>query len=153
MTTARLNPAISKSALTIQPEVRPMTEGNRLGELAERIEAYDPKLSPDNYGDELELHRHIVLATGEGSMNPPRDGLFVRSLDAAMSLVPSGMRELGYRFALEEEWWEQGKWTARFDEMGDECGNGHTILATAATPALALAAAALRARGEGTLHG
>jgi hypothetical protein len=70
---------------------------------------------------------------------------FTASLDAAMSLVPEDALAEN-DFAIERNRWDDGQWVARFDGPSDECGHGDTILATAATPALALTAAALRVR-------
>ena len=69
-------------------------------------------------------------------------------LDAAMTLVPEGMRENRYYLAIEQVWHEATGWEARFDTPADECGRGDTILAKAATPALALCAAALKALAQ-----
>lgn len=102
--------------------------------LAERIERYDPTLSSDNRADELELHRDIVLATGLGGMNPDFENTFVRSIDAALTLVPEG--------------WE---WTVSAYDDGSisTCAPSGTVslveTSEGATPALALCAAALKA--------
>lgn len=112
-------------------------------QLAERVERYDPKASPDNRADELDLHRDIVVATGFGSMNPTFKDSFLRSLDAAMSLVPEGCR-----FNLNKRPFAKGRqdgfhaqvWFSRYYETASDMPN-----AWAATPALALCAASLRA--------
>jgi hypothetical protein len=98
-------------------------------EIAARIEAYDPNQSPDNRADEMALHQEIVMATGIGSLTVDFEHTFVRSLDAAMTLVPEG-------------------WQFRIENNTACLGETHPLEMEpieAATPALALAAAALKA--------
>lgn len=86
-------------------------------------------------GADQALDRAIAMA----AMPPERRGMYVRrhytaSLDAAASLVPAGWR------------WVVGN-------MGNahvyqDCTAGKSVTAQAVTPALALTAAALRARAE-----
>lgn len=108
----------------------------KLTDIARLVEAYDPSASPDNRADELALHQHIVMVTGVGTLTPAFEDTFVRSLDAAMTLVPGG--------------WDWAAGTAGEATGGHaylRCvSNGKTEIETdAATPALALTAAALRA--------
>ena len=73
---------------------------------------------------------------------------FTASLDAAMTLVPwEKLDARGFYFVLDRDY-QSGRWIARFDQAGDECGHGETYIAEGNTAALALCAAALRARGE-----
>ncbi len=107
-------------------------------ELVARIEAYDPRQSPDNRADERELHDAVVMATGIGSLTHTFETTFVRSLDAAMTLVPEGWEialtsEGGWRVSLINHEWTMG-------------GHGRDAMRSkAASPALALTAASLRA--------
>ena len=105
-------------------------------DLASRIEDYDPKQSADNRFDEIELHRDIVLETGIGGMNPDFEHTFLRSLDAAMTLVPEGFEWCLYSDASCEIGPEP--------DYGCIMVSNHT--AEAATPTISLCAAALRAR-------
>ncbi len=98
--------------------------------------------------DRLDYYRRNV----DGSVSMPGHGFdqmvpaYTASLDAAMTLVPWGwLKEREYRFGLEQDDWIEDRWCARFDQM---CGGGGTILAVAATPALALCAASIRARAH-----
>jgi hypothetical protein len=68
-------------------------------------------------------------------------------LDAAMTLVPEDRGPLRF-FSLEHDAHDGARWIARFDSAGDECGHGQTIYCEGNTPALALCAAALRARAS-----
>jgi hypothetical protein len=119
----------------------PPTSPDGLLKLAERVEAYDPKMSPDNRADELELHRDIVMETGVGSMNPAIEATFVRSLDAAMTLVPPGWEPLidGVGSDRAERW---------IVELYPEDGDDRIENGAADTAPLALCAAALKARAS-----
>jgi hypothetical protein len=90
------------------------------------------------------LDNAIRLATNNGCAfgDDPR---FTASLDAAMTLVPEDRGPLRF-FSLEHDAHDGARWIARFDSAGDECGHGQTIYGEGNTPALALCAAALRAR-------
>jgi hypothetical protein len=102
-------------------------------ELAGRIEAYDPASSADNRADELAMHQDIVLTTGEGSMSPAFEATFLRSIDAAMTLAEGrGGQITFYKDGTAKVFLWQPYPLA--------------IEAKAATPALALCAASLRAR-------
>lgn len=122
-------------------------------ELAERIERYAPELSPDNRADELEMHQAVVLATGVGSMDPPFNETFLRSLDAAMSLVPEGCVWIAgdYKGMANAAFWQgkhqYAKGWASVSDTGEPPGDPAmpTYRSHAMTPALALTAAALRA--------
>lgn len=106
---------------------------NKLMELAERCEAAE--------GPDRELEMDIAEALGLTATNEFGDTVFIRrgsgfiplritaSLDAAMTLVP-GRYEWGVASTGEAECW---------------CGDGKDIAIRAATPSLALCAAALRA--------
>lgn len=117
--------------------------------LAARIEAYDPRLSPDNRADELALHQDAVMATGIGTLSPDFEATFLRSLDAAMTLVPEGC------LASAKQLWDgpgrHGYALVNLytDDNSAEFSDGKRHVGTeaglAATPALALCAAALRA--------
>jgi hypothetical protein len=132
-----------------------MTEGNRLGELAERIES---ATAEEHYA--LLSEAHYLIAGGTSlsmSLTSYRDWLHINAfgklldvgafLDAAMSLVPEGW------------FWRVGHstlyagWASTNRLHPDHCNREDETFAKAATPALALCAAALRARGEGSLHG
>ncbi|MBM3333392.1 hypothetical protein FJY63_01905 [Candidatus Sumerlaeota bacterium] len=135
----------------------------RIASIIERVEAYDPRQSLDNRADEmpldLEIAKVIGLASedwqvargsvtgyfsgdGVGGFGNPTVPRYTRSLDAAMTLVPDNADAAGERLRL-------------------EAYNSHGVLAPhvrasawvagaprayAATPALALCAAALRVR-------
>jgi hypothetical protein len=89
-------------------------------------------------GDDEPTVFHAQPLVRDKQLLPP----FTASLDAAMTLINwRDLREWGYSFGLETDCIDQSKWCARFDQ---QCDNGDTILATAATAALALCAAALR---------
>jgi hypothetical protein len=64
-----------------------------------------------------------------------------------MTLVPEDRGPLRF-FSLEHDAHDGARWIARFDSAGDECGHGQTIYGEGNTPALALCAAALRARAS-----
>jgi len=126
--------------------------------LVDRVEAYDPKLSPDNRADERELDTLIYEALGNCAHRETKyyfieDGndydsgytcvacgkdthgirvpAYTRSLDTALKLIPDG-----------KHWMLQTRFNGYHAEVGwPHAGN-------AATPALALCAAALRARGD-----
>lgn len=99
----------------------------RLSELAERCK--------DAQGPDRELDRMISLTSNDrderARINPP---LFTASLDAAMTLVPEG-----WSVALHSHYDEQSRASVYLE-------NNHATFRYAATPALALTAAALRAR-------
>jgi hypothetical protein len=65
-----------------------------------------------------------------------------------MTLVPwEKLDARGFYFVLDRDY-QSGRWIARFDQAGDECGHGETYIAEGNTAALALCAAALRARAS-----
>lgn len=124
-----------------------MTHQPKLVELASRCEAAT--------GPNRELDADIAAAVHMKQLtysSPEwiKDPEFTTSLDAAMTLVDEGMAKRGYYFTLEHDPFDRAgrPWAARFDTAGDECGHGDTIYAAAATPALALCAASLRAMEE-----
>lgn len=125
----------------------PMTKDQtaELMDLAERCKAYDPTQSPDNRADELELHRDIVMRTGIGSMNPAFEATFPRSLDTALTLVPTDPEIDGPMvWALDTNTFVGC--VARIYTTDNDMGPD--IQVEAATPALALCAAALKARAS-----
>lgn len=118
-----------------------------LEQLAVRLEAYDPQQSMDNRADELALHQDIVMETGLGSLTVAFDATFVRSLDAAMTLVLEGVEGLALCFKVERFYLGNGIWKCRASAW-DGLGRVSSLdtASDAAIPALALCAAALRAR-------
>lgn len=105
-------------------------------ELAERLQAYDPLQSSDNRADEAQLHDDIVMATGIGSLAHRYERTFVRSLDEAMTLVPDGFD------------WIIGRTNDGLTIHAEVGGRGGEFMRFGNTPALALCAAALRARAK-----
>jgi hypothetical protein len=123
-----------------QSSERPTGEG--LLALAERCEQAT--------GPDLDLERDIATALGAGAcyIAGSRDWHFTKSIDAAMQLVPEGVElridrraSKGMRPAYASIW----KPGARDIDFH---ANGH-----GQTPALALCAAALRARAQNTASG
>lgn len=130
-------------------------------ELAERVEAYDPKLSPDNRADESELDEAIAEALGwvakpgydwrfQREFRRPDGALvnaipkFTRSLDAAMTLVPEGCAINVVRTADGQRAHAN---LYRFDG-NSECIPSAKFGGSATTPALALCAAALKSLAQ-----
>lgn len=101
----------------------------RLNELADRVEAAT--------GPNFELERQIWIAIGSPAIRPIP--VYTASLDAAMTLVP----ESWYR--VEQQQTREGAWAkvTLLEKGFTPADEGH-----AATPALALTAAALRARAR-----
>jgi hypothetical protein len=125
-----------------------------LNELAKLVEEYNPATSSDNREDELDLHRSIVCATGIGGMNPPFEQTFLRSLNAAMSLVPEGWA-LRIKQATRYDqtcWTGDGRLAAWVVSLTPDDNRADSFMrykrGEAATPALALTAATLRAIAE-----
>lgn len=125
---------------------------NKMVEIAERCERLEP--------DWGEIHRlnsdiHDTIP-GIKTVEPPD---YCHSLDAAMTLVPEGWRwimreaqpdkanpnERGFFARLETRDFESVTWGKGSDWLTDVIA-GQDVFCWAATPALALCAAALRAR-------
>lgn len=91
-------------------------------------------------GPSRELDAEIAVVCGidigrsKGDPNDHRLPAYTASIDAALTLVPEGRH-------TEIEIWTDGRGRAEFNGVGTTCG------AWGRTPALALAAAALKARG------
>lgn len=123
--------------------------------LAERVEAAT--------GPDLDLERDIATALGAGAayIAGSRDWHFTKSLDAAITLVPEGWRwimrqacpdkanpdERGFFARLETEDFETVTWGKGDCWITDHIA-GQEAKCWAATPALALTAAALRSRAQ-----
>jgi hypothetical protein len=89
--------------------------------------------------------RERLVSTGKAL---PHAQPVTASLDAAMTLVPwEKLDARGFYFVLDRDY-QSGRWIARFDQAGDECGHGETYIAEGNTAALALCAAALKARAS-----
>ena len=69
---------------------------------------------------------------------------YTSDLNAAMSLLVDD--DYYAMLSIERDLREGPQWTARLDSHGDECGNGDSIICTAATQALAITALALKLR-------
>lgn len=112
-------------------------------ELVERIEAADGPSRELDEAIRLLIEHNIVvaldLAGGYVGQSTPS---FTASIDAALTLLPEGAQwGTGSRDGTLRSW----AWCA----LNYEQPNERMELAFAATPALALVAAILRARGEG----
>jgi len=117
---------------------------NKLNELAERVEAAT--------GPDRELDRAISDALGVGRFHAAGSSAwqYTSSLDTAMTLVPEGwllqfLQEIDY---LDGEdagppWTAELRWRENFSSSGRSA-----CQVWCATPALALCAAALRARSQ-----
>lgn len=141
-----------------------MTDPQDLLRLADAVVAYDPRQSPDNRADEMPLDLAIAKAFGRapadafvmrgsvtgygcgdgvgGYGNCPVER-YTRSLDAAMTLIDADTFLHVSRFDAEAD----GRSEAHV--YPNRCV-GDDYQAEAATPALALCAAALRARAHST---
>lgn len=122
--------ARATAADAVEPETTPVSSkaGVPIATLAERIEQAE--------GPGRDLDREIAIASGRvplGFEHDERWPTYTASLDAAMTLVPEC-----------EGWVIDGR---SYPEAEICCLNGDIVGAAAATPALALCAAALRARG------
>lgn len=106
---------------------------SRLLELAERVEA---ARLPDREIDDA-IH---IARTGEKPFNCATSKRYTDSLDAAMRLVPEGWN---WACGPRAEWQAHGRSWAWCDETGEDWEDSWNSYA--ATPALALTAAALRA--------
>jgi hypothetical protein len=134
-----------------------MTNREELLALALRVEGLS---GPDRLTD-MWIENHLGLARfeqahpwrahceGETRLEPKP---FTASLDSAMSLIPEGWRLYTADFSISgrARWMLEGpktKWV--LDEDGEKCaGSDWYAQGIAATPALALTAASLRARAE-----
>lgn len=118
---------------------------NPLLELAERVE----KAEPDT-GASLSLvalEDEVKVFVWNAYRISPRP--FLHSLDAAMSLVPEGCEGLPLSFKVERYYLGNGIWKSRAS-VWDGLGGVSSLntASEAATPALALTAACLRARAR-----
>lgn len=90
-------------------------------------------------------HRRLGPADMDGYVKPLRS--FTASLDAAMTLVPEGWTYVHVEICARGR--EGQHCNAEISRFSDADEQEHRVMGYAATPALALVAAALRARAKG----
>lgn len=124
-----------------------MAEARKLLELADRVEKEAPSIALEREIFEAvfpDQHAEARRKGGErwGNPNDVKAPRYLRSLDAAMTLVPEGYRvwlELNVTFPYAKP---HGAWVGGNSSYREN-------YTRAATPALALTAASLRARAQG----
>jgi hypothetical protein len=143
---------------------------SELEALAARVESYDPRQSSDNRADEMPLDLAIAKAVGiaaddwqvargsvtgyfsgdgVGGFGNPQVLRYTRSFDAAMTLIPGDANSAGEIWRA-EGYSDPGVLAPHVRASAWVAGAARVY---AATPALALCVAALRARARATTDG